>query len=108
MTVWFALIVVPVLALIDQSVAYATTTWACAHQSVVAVHAVHAPFLAVAIAGTVLAWKGWRRVSPTVAESETLARRRFVAGLATGASALSVLVILAMWVPAWVLGACIS
>jgi hypothetical protein len=106
MAVWFALLAVPVLALIDQSVAYATTLWACAHQNTLAVHVVHVPFLLAAIVGTLVAWQAWRRASALKAENETLARRHFVAGLATGASALSVLVILAMWALTWVLRAC--
>ena len=39
--------------------------------------------------------------------NETLARRQFLAGLATGAAALSVLVILAMWAVSWLLRACV-
>jgi hypothetical protein len=106
MRIWFALLAVPVLALVDQAVSYATTIWACAHQNTFAVHAVHVVFLLVAIAGTLAAARAWRRTASIEARNETLARRRFVAGLATGAASLSVLVIAAMWGVTWVVRAC--
>ena len=106
MRIWFALLAVPVLALVDQAVSYATTIWACSHQNAFAVHAVHAVFLLVAIGGALGASQAWRRTASVQAQNETLARRRFIAGLATGAAALSVLVIAAMWGVTWVLRAC--
>jgi hypothetical protein len=108
MRIWFALLVVPLLALLDQSVSYATTVWACAHQNTFAVHAVHVPFLVAAAGGAIAAFQGWQRASGSRRENETLARRHFLAGLATGAAALSVLVILAMWAVSWVLRSCVS
>lgn len=107
MRIWFALLAVPVLALVDQSVSYVATLWACTHQNSLVVHAVHAPFLAAAVIGVWLAWQAWRRSEPMKVENETLARRHFVAALATGAAALSVLAILAMWGVTWVLRACV-
>jgi hypothetical protein len=65
------------------------------------------PFLLAAAIGTVAAWQGWRRSSPTKRENETLARRHFLAGLATGAGALSVVVITAMWAVTWALRSCV-
>ena len=106
MRIWFALLAVPALALIDQSVAYATAIWACSHQNAFAVHAVHVVFLLVALAGAVAAGQAWRQAASMEMRNETLARRRFVAGLATGAAALSVLVIASMWAVSWVLRAC--
>ncbi|MGE5104405.1 MAG: hypothetical protein ACM3NZ_06655 [Betaproteobacteria bacterium] len=107
MRTWFALLVVPVLVLVDQSLAYVTSGWACAHQNTLAVHGVHLPFLLAAAVGTVAAWQGWRRSSPMKRENETLARRHFLAGLATGAAALCVVVITAMWAVTWVLRSCV-
>jgi hypothetical protein len=107
MRTWYPLIVVPLLALVDQSVSYATTLWACTHQNSVVVHVVHAPFLLLALAGVVIAWDRWRASAPMKAENETLARRHFLAGLATGVASLSVLVIVAMWGITWVLRACV-
>jgi hypothetical protein len=107
MRIWYPLLVVPLLVLVDQSVAYATTLWACKHQNSVAVHAVHAPFLLLATVGVFVAWDRWRATAAGRQENETFARRHFVAGLATGVASLSVLVIVAMWGITWVLRACV-
>lgn len=107
MRIWFALLAVPALALLDQSVSYATAIWACGHQSTLAPHGVHAAFLLIAVGGTVAAWQAWRRSVFIKAANETLARRRFMAGLATGSAALSALVIAAMWGVTWVLRPCV-
>jgi hypothetical protein len=106
MRTWFALLLAPVLALADQSIAYATAGWACAHQQSVAVHAVHIAFLAAVLASTFMAWQLWRMTSPSADAGEPAARRHFLAGLATASGALSALVIAAMWIPAWVLSPC--
>ena len=50
MRIWLALIVSPLLALTDQTVAFAMVGWACAHQSVALLHASHALFLAATTA----------------------------------------------------------
>jgi len=71
------------------------------------VHVVHLPFLLAAAIGTIMAWQAWRQSSATKAENETLARRHFVAALATGAAALSLLAILVMWALTWVLRSCV-
>jgi hypothetical protein len=106
MRIWFALLALPVLALIDQGIAYATAQWACSHQNVIAVHAVHVVSLLIALAGALAAGQAWRRSAAVEARNETLARRRFLAGLATGAASLSALVIAAMWGVTWVVRAC--
>ena len=108
MRIWFALLVAPILALTDQSVAYAMTGWACAHQQAFALHGVHLVFFAATITGTIAAWGLWRATSPSRTRNETLARRHFLAGLATASGALSALAIAAMWIPNWVLSPCLS
>lgn len=108
MRIWFALLATPILVLADQSIAYAMTGWACAHQEAFAVHGVHVLFLAAVVVGTVAASGLWRATVPTKARDETLARRHFLAGLATGSGALSALVIAAMWVPNWALSPCLA
>ena len=100
MRIWLALLAAPRLALTDQSVAYATAGWACAHQHAAVVHGVHLLFLAAIVSGTVMAWRYWRA---TPAMPEPAASRHFLAGIAAGSGALSALVILAMWIPNWLL-----
>ncbi|HJU22321.1 MAG TPA: hypothetical protein VJ891_07405 [Casimicrobiaceae bacterium] len=108
MRIWFALLVVPLLALVDQSVALVSTDWACTHQNALVMHLVHVPFVIAAALGTIAAWQAWRRSAPMHMENETLARRHFLAELATASAALSLLVILAMLGITWVLRACVS
>src|SRR5690242_19453693 len=106
MVVWFALVAVPFLALLDQSVAYATSVWACSHQNTLAVHGVHASFLVVAIVGAIVAARNWRASAAAAGENESFARWHFLAGLATGAASLSALVIASMCAVTWVLRPC--
>jgi hypothetical protein len=106
--IWFALLVAPMLALADQTISFAAVGWACAHQHHAVVHAVHALFFAAAAIGTAAAWQYWRTTLPLATGGEPPARRYFLAGLATASGALSVLVIAAMWMTAWVVPACID
>lgn len=107
MVIWFALVAVPFLALLDQSVAYATSVWACSHQNTLAVHGVHASFLVVAIVGAIVAARRWSASAASTGDNESFARQHFLAGLATGAASLSVLAIAAMWAVTWVLRPCV-
>jgi hypothetical protein len=106
MRIWFALVAAPMLALADQVVSYATVGWACAHDHPVAVHAVHAVFLVAVVAGTVPAWQLWHATRPGKTGNETLARRRFLAGLGAALGALSIVVIVSMWMPTWIIAPC--
>ena len=106
MSIWFALLVAPTLALADQVIAYAAVGWACTHERTVIVHAIHALFL---VAATASLWPAWRLWTATYANAdETAKRRHFLAGLAIASGALSVLAIAAMWMPTWVIAPCIE
>jgi len=104
---WLALIVAPVLALVDQSISYAAVDWACAHQNVLVVHAAHAGFFVLTVAAAVAAWQLWREPGMAPA-GEAPARRRFVAGIAAAMAALSALTVAAMWVATWMLAPCVA
>jgi len=104
--IWLALLVSPLLALTDQSVAYALSGWACSHQQPYATHAAHAVFLAAVVAATVAAWALWRDTYAGAGTGDPVAGRHFLAGLATASGALSALVIAAMWYPTWILSPC--
>ena len=105
--VWFALLVCPLLALGDQTASFATVGWSCAHQLQLAVHAMHLPFLLATAAGAVAAWQTWRMTRRSKLRDDVVARRHFLAGLATASAAVSVLAIVAMWIPAWIIAPCI-
>lgn len=106
MRIWFALLLAPILALIDQSAAYAVSGWACSHQQPLATHAVHLVLLLVVLAGTALAGQLWHATRPQRSSTHERDVRHFLAGLATASGALSALVIAAMWYPTWLLSAC--
>jgi hypothetical protein len=106
MRTWFALLVAPMLALADQSIAYAMSGWACAHQHLLPMHVLHATFLTAAFVGTVASWRLARATVPAGPDDAARTRRRFAAGLAAGSGAIAVLTIAALWVPNWVLSPC--
>jgi len=105
MRIWPALLLAPALALADQVVAFAVVGRACAQGQSVYVHAVHAVFLVAAAATLPSAWRAW--TASRARRSVPGEREAFLAGLAVGAAALSVLVIAAMSLPTWSIGPCV-
>jgi lysylphosphatidylglycerol synthetase-like protein (DUF2156 family) len=103
---WPALLLAPVLALADQSVAYALAPLACARQGVLLPHAVHFAFLAATVALTLLAWSASRATRDYRPDDAQSATRPFLALTATLTGALCTLVIVALWIPQWVLSPC--
>jgi len=104
MRILIALIVAPLLALVDQSTAFAMVSWSCAHAGTLAVHGVHFVFLVATIAAAIFAFAQWRGTM----DSDALVRDRFLAGLATASATLSALAIAAMWMPVWMISPCIA
>ena len=108
MRVWLALIIAPVLALADQSVALSMASWACAHQGVAVMHATHFVFLVAVATATLLAWQALRGSLAGPESAEVHARRRFLAALATASGAFCTLVVIALWAPTWILSPCFA
>ena len=108
MRIWIALLVAPLLALTDQSVAFAVVGWACAHQSAYAIHGVHLLFLALTAACAVFAGWQWRAAARADTDGEAVGRARFLVSLATASAALSALAIAAMWLPTWLIASCLG
>jgi len=108
MAIWLALLVAPILALADQAAALSLTTWACRGQHGLALHVLHAAFAGATALTTLLAWRRWRATAADAVAGEPARRRRFLAGMAIGSSALSLLVILTMWGTTWVLSSCLQ
>lgn len=106
MRTWFALLLAPVLALADQGIALAMASWLCARQHTLPMHALHAAFAAAIVVATLLAWRLWRDTAG--ASDEAIARRHFMAGLAAAMGALCAAVVLAMWIPPWLLSPCVA
>jgi hypothetical protein len=105
MATWAALILAPLFALADQGVAYALAPWSCAHQDTVAGHAVHALFLVATLATLAGALRA--RHAPNHASNGTH-RHEFLALVGVLTAALCAAVIVAMWVPQWVLSPCFA
>jgi len=121
---WPALLLAPLVALAQLSIAYSLVTPACATQSRGGLHAVAVVSLIVVLVMTAMAWRGWRRhddpASPgrgapnegpergvTAAESDGAAKRpHFIALMALLVGALSALVSIALWLPIWFLSPC--
>jgi len=105
MRTWPALLLAPTLALADQLFAFAILGWACAKGWPFVVHAVHVAFLAGAAATLPSAWHAWKQTR--AARAAPGERESFLAGLAVGSAALSVLVIAAMSLPTWLISPCV-
>ncbi len=109
MRIWFALIVAPLLALIDQAIALSLVHWACAHQSTALLHASHTLFLATTMAAAFAAWRRWRETALIpVKDRDATVQRHFLAGVAMAVAALSATAIAAMWIPTWMISSCIA
>jgi hypothetical protein len=109
MSIWLALIVAPLLALADQTVAFALVGPGCASQSTALLHTTHALFLALTIVATVAAWRSWLATAAApAAAGNGVVQRRFLAGVATTVAALSAAAIAAMWIPTWMISPCIA
>jgi hypothetical protein len=107
---WPALLVGPLLALADQSLAYALVGWSCANQSVAALHAVYGVSLAIALVLVFFAARDWLAAGPRVPDTagDPVTRARFVALVAMLAGGLSAVVIFGQWIAVWMLSPCWS
>jgi hypothetical protein len=114
MRIWLALLIAPSLALACQSIMYSLVTPSCSVQTRVVIHAVALACLALAVAFTLMARGYWREIAsaaphgPDHDGADRPTSRRFLAVVATAVGGLSVLVILMMWIAAWVLSPCWS
>jgi hypothetical protein len=122
---WPALLLAPLVALGQLSIAYSLVTPACASQSRGGLHAVAVVSLILVLATVAMAWRGWRRhagpggsargAAPSgesergvsAAESDSAAKRpHFVALVALLVGSLSALVSIVLWLPIWFLSPC--
>jgi hypothetical protein len=105
---WAGLLLAPAAFLLNLEVAYALVPAACSAGSRLRVHLVHLLCLLIAAAGGFTAWQAWRSSGEIWPGEEggRLGRSRFMAGLGLLLSGLFVLVILAQWIPSFVLNPC--
>jgi hypothetical protein len=108
MRIFLALIVAPALVLAAQAAMYALVTPECSHQARVAIHAVACVALVLCILFAVMA-RGAAMpsgISPDEDVADPPATRHFLAVVASAVGALSALVVVGMWIGAWILSPC--
>ena len=110
MRTWPGIVLAPLLALADQSVAYALVEWGCHAQQFASLQYVHGVFLLATLATLVPAWPGaMRRAAPGAARpGDTHDRHHFMSVVSLMVGSLSALIIVALWIPQWVLSPCFA
>jgi len=103
-----ALLVAPILALADESVALALTGWTCSHQTTTWLHLSHAFFFALTAGTVVLAWRTRRDACAPSIQIGVRRQIRFLAGAATSMAILSAVAIAAMWMPTAMISSCVA
>jgi hypothetical protein len=105
---WIGLLVPPAAFLLNLEAAYALVPAACKAGSVVVVHLVHLIFMGLAIFGSVVAWRTWRRSGAAWpgGSGGRIGRTQFMAGLGVLMGIMFVGVILAQWIPSFILDPC--
>ncbi|HET6796833.1 MAG TPA: hypothetical protein VFH40_06675 [Gemmatimonadales bacterium] len=105
---WAGLLLAPTAFLLNLEVAYALVPTACSTHSRLLVHLVHLACLILAGLGLFAAWSSWSssgEVWPGE-DGTRLGRSRFMAGLGLLMSAQFMLVIVAQWIPSFLLSPC--
>jgi hypothetical protein len=91
---WTGLLLAPAAWLASLEVGYVLVRPGCAAGTALPLHATHAAFLLLALGGLMVAWRA-RRVE-----------RDFLATLGVGTSALFALVLVAQWIPTFLIQPC--
>ncbi|MBD8530724.1 MULTISPECIES: hypothetical protein [unclassified Massilia] len=105
---WPALLLAPAIALANAGIAYALVAPSCARQDVSTLHTLTIISLLACLLVTAGAALNWQRERALATPSETprQSRRRFLSQVATLCGLLSTLVVLAEWLPIWMVSPC--
>jgi len=107
---WAGALAGPLAFFLHLQLDYVYVPWTCEHGGRWLLHLVALLAIALTAAGTALSWRNLDRAGrdwPEHAhEGGSLARSRFVAGLGVAMGALFLLVMLAQWIPIWILDPC--
>jgi hypothetical protein len=108
MMVWPGILLAPLVTLLNLSLTYALVLPSCASQTRWMLHGVSMVSFAVTVLSALAGLRALRMESQERSEDAGTApmRLHFLAQLAVLLGALSALVILAQWVPSWVLPPC--
>jgi hypothetical protein len=110
MRIWLALLAAPSLALAAQAIMYSLVTPSCSVQTRVAIHVVAAVSLLLCVVFKLLARDAGApvRFGADHDDGEESTTRHFLAIVAAAVGTISALVVLGMWIAAWVLSPCFS
>ncbi len=105
---WIALITGPLLCLINQLINFVAVPWVCATQNYWLLHLTHALAFGLVVWAGFLSHRVWRDTGGGVSSEgpEVKARDHFLGLIAIMTSAFSAALVLAMWLPNFMLGAC--
>ena len=105
---WLANLLAPIAFLIELEVAYMLVPRACEAGNLLPVHLAHAGALLLGLAGGFFAWREWQTwVNQRSTDmGERAVRSRFMARVGLLTSGGFVLVILALWLPSFLLDPC--
>ena len=105
---WIGVLVPPIAFLINLEVAYALVPPACGARTLLWVHLAHLITLALAAYGGVIAMQAWRRSGATWPGDHggRVSRTQFLAGLGALMGLMFVTVIVAQWIPSFILDPC--
>jgi hypothetical protein len=106
---WTAVLVGPLVFLLNLQVNYVMLDWACARGNAWALHIVHAISVVVAVASALVSRSFWQRAGGSWPDSEggSAARTRLLGALGTLGGGLFALSIGAQWLTVIILGACL-
>jgi hypothetical protein len=95
-------------ALLQLEIAYLSVSHACRRGSALALHVESAVALLLALGGVWVGWRAWSAAGRgwDVQGADPAARTRFLAAVGTLLGVLFVLVVVAMWLPIFLLGPC--
>jgi hypothetical protein len=105
---WPALLVAPLIAFTNVAIAYALVSPSCSRQQLTDLHLLTIVSLLVCFVVTVPAALNWQRARALAGPDEAAAqaRHRFLSQMGTMAGLLSALVVLAEWLPVWIVSPC--
>jgi hypothetical protein len=108
LALWIGLLLAPIAFLINLELAYALVPTACSSRNEVPVHLVHLACLLLTIYGLMTAWRSWKVTGATWPgeQGDPLSRSRFMALTGMLVSGMFLLVIVAQWIPTFVLDPC--
>ena len=104
----FGLLAGPTVVLLNQETIYASNMWVCGKGMSWSLHIIPLISLVIALGAAYIAHRDWTDLGKGIHDKEaTIAERsRFLALLGMGTSAISALLILAMWLTIFIFGPC--